>query len=85
MNHSDLMTLERQERIVSLLNERGSMTVLELSEIFTVSEATIRRDLVALAEQKRVQRVHGGALRIGKVATSELPIVQRQISKIGLG
>jgi hypothetical protein len=23
MNHSDLMTLERQERIVSLLNERG--------------------------------------------------------------
>jgi DeoR/GlpR family transcriptional regulator of sugar metabolism len=82
MNHSDLMNLERQERIVSLLNERGSMTVLELSEIFTVSEATIRRDLVALADQKRVQRVHGGAMRIGKVATSELPIVQRQMEHI---
>jgi DeoR family transcriptional regulator, aga operon transcriptional repressor len=82
MNNTDLMTLERQERIISLLNERGSVTVPELSETFGVSEATIRRDLVALAERKLLQRVHGGAMRLNKVATTELPIVQRQLEHI---
>lgn len=78
MQNTDLMTLERQHRIVELVNERGSLTVPELSETFAVSEATIRRDLVALAERRLIQRVHGGAMRLGKVATSESPIVQRQ-------
>lgn len=82
MNNTDLMTLERQDRIVGLINEQGSLTVVELSEMFAVSEATIRRDLVALAERRLVQRVHGGAMRIGRVATSESPIVQRQIEHI---
>lgn len=82
MNNTDLMSLERQDRIASLVNERGSLTVLELSHSFAVSEATIRRDLVALAERRLVQRVHGGAMRVGKVATSESPIVQRQLEHI---
>ena len=82
MNNTDLMTLERQDRIVSLVNERGSVTVLDLSETFSVSEATVRRDLVALAERRLVQRVHGGAMRGGQVATSESPIVQRELEHI---
>lgn len=79
MNNGDLMALERQDRIASLVNERGSLTVLELSEIFSVSEATIRRDLITLAGQKHIRRVHGGAVRASKVATSETPILQRQL------
>jgi DeoR/GlpR family transcriptional regulator of sugar metabolism len=82
MNNTDLMSLERQDRIASLVDERGSLTVVELSQAFAVSEATIRRDLVALAERRLVQRVHGGAMRIGKVATSESPIVHRQLEHI---
>lgn len=82
MNNTDLMSLERQDRIASLINERGSLTVVELSQIFSVSEATIRRDLIVLAEHRVVQRVHGGAMRVGKVATSESPIVQRQLEQI---
>jgi DeoR family transcriptional regulator, fructose operon transcriptional repressor len=82
MQNTDLMSLERQDRIASLVNERGSLTVVELSHAFAVSEATIRRDLVYLAERRLVQRVHGGAMRIGKVATSESPIVQRQLEHI---
>ncbi|MBC8171201.1 MAG: DeoR/GlpR transcriptional regulator [Anaerolineae bacterium] len=82
MNNTDLMSLERQDRIASLVNARGSVTVVELSEAFSVSEATIRRDLIALAERRLVQRVHGGAMHIGKVATSESPIVQRQLEHI---
>jgi len=82
MNNTDLMSLERQDRIASMVNERGSLTVVELSHAFAVSEATIRRDLVALAERRLIQRVHGGAMRVGKVATSESPIVQRQLEHI---
>jgi DeoR/GlpR family transcriptional regulator of sugar metabolism len=82
MNNTDLMTLERQDRITSLVNERGSVTVIELSETFAVSEATIRRDLVALAERRLVQRVHGGAMRVGQVATSESPIGQRELEHV---
>jgi len=82
MNNADLMTLERQDRIVSLVDERGSVTVLDLSETFSVSEATVRRDLVALAERRLIQRVHGGAMRVGQVATSESPIFQRELEHI---
>jgi DeoR family transcriptional regulator of aga operon len=82
MNNADLMSLERQDRIASMVNEHGSLTVLELSQAFGVSEATIRRDLVALAERRLVQRVHGGAMRVRKVATSESPIVHRQLEHI---
>ncbi|MBN1562984.1 MAG: DeoR/GlpR transcriptional regulator [Anaerolineae bacterium] len=78
MSHSDLMTPARQEQIVDLVNHEGSITVTELSERFGVSETTIRRDLVALAAENLIRRTHGGAMRLGTVATTESPIVQRQ-------
>jgi DeoR/GlpR family transcriptional regulator of sugar metabolism len=74
----DLMTLERQERIIALVNEGGGVTVAELSERFGVSETTIRRDLAALAARSAIRRVHGGAMRMLPVATTETPILQRQ-------
>jgi DeoR/GlpR family transcriptional regulator of sugar metabolism len=75
---NDLMTPERQEQIVSLVNELGSITVAELSEQFGVSETTIRRDLMALTERNLVRRTHGGIMRIVTVATTESPIILRQ-------
>lgn len=77
-NLTDLMTPERQEQIVALVNELGSVTVAELSERFGVSETTIRRDLITLSEHNQVRRTHGGIMRIGTVATTESPIVLRQ-------
>lgn len=78
MAFSDLMTPERQERIVELVNHEGSMTVAQLSKQFGVSETTIRRDLVVLAASNLIGRAHGGAMRLGAVATTESPIVHRQ-------
>lgn len=78
MSNADLLGLERQERITQLLDQRGTLTVAEISEAFEVSEATVRRDLAALAAQHMIRRVHGGAMRAHAVATSELPIMQRQ-------
>ena len=39
---------ERQHRIRKLVEQRGRVTVTDLSEQFEVSEATIRRDLEEL-------------------------------------
>ncbi|MED4959511.1 DeoR family transcriptional regulator, partial [Paenibacillus macerans] len=40
-----MLAAERYEKIVRLVNERGSMRVSELSELCQVTEETIRRDL----------------------------------------
>ncbi|MCC6804308.1 MAG: DeoR/GlpR transcriptional regulator [Anaerolineae bacterium] len=77
MSNSDLLGLERQEKIAQLLEEHGKLTVAEISQAFEVSEATVRRDLSALAERNLIRRVHGGAMRAQPVATSEAPIMQR--------
>lgn len=56
------MSADRQEKIHSLLQEHGHLTVSELAQRFDVSEMTIRRDLKALAALGLVQREHGRAL-----------------------
>lgn len=78
MSNSDLLGLERQEKITQLLDQRGTLTVAEISAAFEVSEATVRRDLSALAERNLIRRVHGGAMRAPTVATTEFPIMQRR-------
>jgi DeoR/GlpR family transcriptional regulator of sugar metabolism len=78
MGNADLMTQERQERIVILVNETGRLTVAELSDRFNVSEATIRRDLATLTAQNLVRRTHGGAMRLRPIMTTETPVMQRQ-------
>lgn len=72
-----LSSEERQTNIVNLLSRQGRLSVAEIVEQFGVSEATARRDLETLAEQRKIQRVHGGALSV-KQAPPELPILQRE-------
>jgi DeoR/GlpR family transcriptional regulator of sugar metabolism len=70
-------TPERQKQILSLLSKQGRMSVAEIVAQFSVSEATARRDLEALASDGKVQRVHGGAIAVGQ-APPELPILERE-------
>lgn len=63
----------RLERIVSLLDERGFLSVGELSQLCGVSEMTIRRDLETLANQKRIQRTYGGAVSL---RTENIPNIE---------
>ena len=70
-------TPERQKQILSMLSKQGRLSVAEICEQFSISEATARRDLEALAEQGKVQRVHGGVIAIEQ-APPELPILQRE-------
>ena len=52
---------ERLKKILSLVDERGFLSVKELSLFCHASEITIRRDLDTLVGQNLIQRTHGGA------------------------
>ncbi len=55
---------ERHAHIMSMVNEHGAVTVLDLMEALDASESTIRRDLVKLNRDGLLNKVHGGATRI---------------------
>ena len=56
-----MLAEERYAAIISILQKQTSATVLELTQALSISESTIRRDLVALDQQGRLKKVHGGA------------------------
>lgn len=70
-------TPERQKQILSLLSRQGRLSVAEIVDQFSVSEATARRDLESLASEGKIQRVHGGAIA-AEQAPPELPILERE-------
>jgi DeoR family fructose operon transcriptional repressor len=47
---------------MSLLQESGALRIGELTEVFDVSDETVRRDLAVLEEQGLLTRTRGGAL-----------------------
>ncbi len=71
-----ISTPERHQQILSLLSRQGRLRLTEIMGRFSISEATARRDLESLADQGKLQRVHGGAILLEQ-APPELPILQR--------
>ena len=51
---------ERRERLMQFIADQGYCTITELSRAFTVSEMTIRRDVLRLVEQGKVRGFRGG-------------------------
>ena len=51
----------RQEKIVTLVQDQGYITIDDLAAHFKVTPQTIRRDINALAETNQIRRHHGGA------------------------
>lgn len=58
-----MLTEKRQEKILELVETKGSVTVQELTEYFQASESTIRRDLNVLDKKGMLVKVFGGALK----------------------
>lgn len=54
----------RRDRLLALIAEEGFVRVGDASEIFGVSEVTLRSDLNALEAAGSVRRVHGGAMAV---------------------
>lgn len=88
MTLDSLSSIERQQKIILLLDRKQRISVTEICEVFSISEATARRDLEVLTEQNNLRRVHGGAIKIIQ-APPELPILIREseqaLEKKGIG
>lgn len=52
----------RLENIAKYVKEKRRVTTLELATEFNVSNQTIRKDLQELENEKKIKRVHGGAV-----------------------
>lgn len=76
-----MLVVERHDKLTSLLNEKGSIRVTELSEIFNVTEETIRRDLERLENEGKLRRSHGGAVSI-KGNETEAPYFEREVRNV---
>jgi DeoR/GlpR family transcriptional regulator of sugar metabolism len=63
--------MERQERIVALLEERDALLTQQISDQLNISIATVRRDLIELAQRGLLVRTHGGAMRPSRSLAQE--------------
>ena len=57
-----MLTEQRYELILKLLEEKKSITVTEVKELLNTSESTVRRDITALHNAGRLVKVFGGAV-----------------------
>lgn len=61
----------RQYEIMKLLELKQQATIMELAEKFKVSQMTIRRDLDQLQSEGKIQRSHGGAVKVKRFMGSD--------------
>lgn len=72
-----MLARERQNKIVEMVNTNGSVLVKELSELFDVTEDSIRKDLSLLEKKGLLKKTYGGAVK-NRVNTHELYVSQRK-------
>ena len=73
-----MLTKQRQDLLLELLEERGSITVSEVKDMLDASESTIRRDITALDEEGKLVKVFGGAVAARqKVSAHEYTVAQK--------
>lgn len=57
-----MLSHDRQSRILEIAQSEGTLRVEDLARRLGVADQTIRRDLSRLAQEGRIERVHGGAV-----------------------
>ena len=75
---NNMLIGERRLKVMELLEEKGNVVVSELSNLLSVTEETIRRDLESLEKEGLLKRTYGGAIPINKISL-ELPFKARKI------
>ncbi len=78
---------QRRSRIFEELRNRGSVRVVELADLFSVSEMTVRRDLDLMQESGLLVKVHGGAVVSDKSAEEpgfEVKVLQMATEKAAI-
>ena len=78
-----LKVKKRQQDILLQLNQKNTVNVAKLANIYNVSGVTIRRDLEQLQKQGLLFRTHGGAILIERRSTDyEFSYSTRKIENI---
>lgn len=73
-----MLQCQRQEEILSKLEQQRSLNISTLATQLFVSEATIRRDLNTLEKLGLVKRVYGGVILSKYATASDLPLSLRE-------
>lgn len=71
-----MLAIERQRRILDLLNTAGSLRTTETAESLGVTDETVRKDFELLEKRGELLRIHGGASRQEKIR--DVPFTERQ-------
>lgn len=69
-----MLAIQRRDIIKKQIEIKGEVTVTELSNQFSVSESTIRRDLDILESQQVVTKTYGGAVIHKQYSLTEEPL-----------
>ncbi|BDH47312.1 DeoR family transcriptional regulator [Salmonella enterica subsp. enterica serovar Choleraesuis] len=64
-----MIPVERHQRILALLEQRGAISINELTELLGVSHMTIRRDVGKLEEEGLLVSVSGGVRTVSRLAS----------------
>jgi len=75
---TNLYPAERQQQILTFLSHNGRASVSQLSQMFQVSEVTIRTDLQLLVAEDLIVRTHGGAVLVSPVPELSLTLRRQQ-------
>jgi len=78
-----MLPLERQDKILEILEQKKAVTVDELCALLYSSGATIRRDLAVLEGNHLIHRTHGGAVYMDGNA-KDFPLTLREIENMNL-
>ena len=78
-----MLTEQRYEMILNLLEENKSVTVTQIKELLHISESTARRDITALHQAGKLIKVFGGAVALNVNETARLATMQMKYRATG--
>ena len=76
-----MLAADRRREVYEYIRDRGSASVINLSDALQVSVQTVRRDLASLHRENLIERVHGGAVAVDGNDTSlvEHTVLERSV------
>ena len=73
-----MLTEQRYEIILKLLEEKNSITVAEVKDLLNTSESTVRRDISALHNAGKLVMVFCGAVALDRTVATHEPTVEQK-------
>lgn len=74
-----MLSEQRYEMILKILEEKRSVTVTELTRLLDISESTARRDIVMLDKAGKLVKVFGGAVLTDSTYQAAEPTVTQRV------